>query len=214
MQLLHDHCLRSKTLDLVITWSCSTFKILENLLLTIVSYFLLPSGDRTSSLNSNFHPHSPPLCLFQWSAEMEQFPKKGWGRQIPCYPGGGASGKLEAGPATQERGCNWRYKFRCYPQRWTSHLDKWMCCPEVVFREKRAKGRTLGNTSICGAGGKEDSWKDTRRDRSGQRTWRRWCLGSQGRGKFQNRRRPFQTTPLWNPSGQARLFCSLFPKCV
>lgn len=36
-----------------------------------------------------------------------------------------------------------------------------MCCPEVVFGEKRAKGRTLGNTNICRASGKEESQEKT-----------------------------------------------------
>lgn len=51
-----NHPLSSKTLDFIITWNCSTFPVLENILLTTVSYFLLPSVYRTSSLNANFHP--------------------------------------------------------------------------------------------------------------------------------------------------------------
>lgn len=39
-----------------------------------------------------------------------------------------------------------------------------MCCLETVFREKRAKGKSLGNISIRGVSKKQASSEKTKKD--------------------------------------------------
>lgn len=68
--------------------------------------------------------------------------------------------------------------------------------PRKCLEKKKDQGKNLGNTNICGASGKGESWKETRKVYNVGRELRHGgVLAVKGGANFK-KERPFQTPPL------------------